>query len=57
MPPPLAALAVREAEADGELAAAAWLRALSFYRYPEERKFAAEVGCRFTHRLPLRVFW
>ncbi len=36
-------MAVREAEADGELQAAAWLRALSFYRYPEERKFAAQV--------------
>lgn len=41
---PLPAMAVREAEADGELEAAAWLRALSFYRYPEERKFAAQVG-------------
>ncbi|KAI7839936.1 hypothetical protein COHA_006330 [Chlorella ohadii] len=41
---PLAApLEVREAEADDELQAAAWLRALSFGRYPEERKFAAEV--------------
>lgn len=39
----LAAMAVREAEADSELEAAAWLRALSFYRYPEERKFAAQV--------------
>ncbi|PRW20257.1 hypothetical protein C2E21_9217 [Chlorella sorokiniana] len=36
-------LEVREAEADDELQAAAWLRALSFGRYPEERKFAAEV--------------
>lgn len=34
---------VREADADDELQAAAWLRALSFGRYPEERKFAAEV--------------
>ena len=36
---------VREADADDELQAAAWLRALSFGRYPEERKFAAEVRC------------
>ena len=41
---PLSAVAVREAEADEELQAASWLRALSFYRYPEERKFAAQVG-------------
>ena len=38
-------LQVREADADDELQAAAWLRALSFGRYPEERKFAAEVRC------------
>lgn len=36
---------VREADSDEELQAAAWLRAFSFYRYPEERKFAAEVRC------------
>ena len=43
-PPPLPLLSVREAEDDDELQAAAWLRAFSFYRYPEERKFAAEVS-------------
>jgi hypothetical protein len=36
-------LTVREAEGDEELQAASWLRALSFYRYPEERKFAAQA--------------
>lgn len=44
LPPLPGPLAVREADLDDELQAAAWLRALSFYRYPEERKFAAEVG-------------
>ncbi len=33
----------RLAESDGELQAAAWLRAQSFYVYPPERKFAGEV--------------
>lgn len=41
--PPLPPLVVRDADTDGELQAASWLRAFSFYRYPEERKFAAEV--------------
>jgi hypothetical protein len=30
-------------ERDDELEAASWLRARSFYAYPEERKFAGEV--------------
>ena len=37
------ALIVRMAERDDELEAASWLRARSFYAYPEERKFAGEV--------------
>lgn len=48
-------MAVREAEADGELQAAAWLRALSFYRYPEERKFAAQVGGTHERLLGARI--
>jgi hypothetical protein len=36
-------LIVRMAERDDELEAASWLRARSFYAYPEERKFAGEV--------------
>ena len=46
-PPPLlqpSQLVLRGAESDGELQAVAWLRALSFGRYPEDRQFAAEVG-------------
>ena len=45
LPPLPGPVQVREAEDDEELQAAAWLRAFSFYRYPEERKFAAEVRC------------
>eukprot|EP00887_Chlorella_sp_A99_P000250 scaffold13.g250.t1 len=41
--PPLADLRVVLAEADDELEAAAWLRAMSFYAYPPERKFAGEI--------------
>ena len=37
------ALIVRLGERDDELEAASWLRARSFYAYPEERKFAGEV--------------
>jgi len=33
-------------ERDDEIDAVSWLRAKSFYAYPEERKFAGEVrGC------------
>ena len=34
---------IRLAERDDELEVAAWLRARSFYAYPEERKFAGEI--------------
>jgi hypothetical protein len=37
------ALIVRMGNRDDELEAASWLRARSFYAYPEERKFAGEV--------------
>lgn len=47
---------MREAEADDELQAAAWLRALSFGRYPEERKFAAEVRSCFLFFLSVGVW-
>lgn len=34
---------IRLAERDDELETAAWLRARSFYAYPEERKFAGDI--------------
>lgn len=40
------AFTVRMGERDDELEAASWLRARSFYAYPEERKFAGEVNER-----------
>lgn len=36
-------LKIKIAEEDEELQAASWLRALSFYAYPPERKFAGEL--------------
>lgn len=36
-------LIIKIAEEDEELQAASWLRALSFYAYPPERKFAGEL--------------
>lgn len=36
-------LDVIEAKSDGQLEAASWLRAMSFYAYPPERKFAGEI--------------
>ena len=60
--PPLDHLLVRPAELDDELEAAAWLRAMSFYVYPPERKFAGEVrgggsgfGMRRQPRRTLRL--
>lgn len=41
------ALIIRIAERDDELEAVSWLRARSFYAYPEERKFAGEVRKKY----------
>ena len=52
---PIADMAIHAAEADVELEASAWLRAMSFYAYPPERKFAGEVrrGAACQERLVL----